>query len=1395
MAKKKNKEIPLVDAYLTSEVLSNLKPKPGEEIKPVATNSMPSEELFIERKEYKELAYPYSNDEVPTPIDIWYNRGLYGKIDTDYNPVFVDEKYLKRLPSETGDTFALNFVVDAFTDLQNYMRIAANEGKIFTEDTKFLAMEPKRGWTSVQNRYYEHITVMYEGFAATFLDQGKNKRELTDFKDFMKLFQTYLKTVQPDFPFTRTGYITSKYCPITTTGIVIELELASHGDDQVKYDDYIGDVNFVFFTRTARLFGFWVDKNAPWRLIADLKSEVMQKYMSRYPEAPVEPPLSGSQPQLPLPCAPEWFGDLKNQKVEFKKPGREDGIGYIAELLDCNDPLRSRFKIQEVVDEIEIELIQSTDVIVPKIQYADGHNSSVDSKRTAAQIINIAAPHMSGVGTAGRGQPEASAYGRSYLSRYRWLTAPLPEVRNGQTLRETVEKYYVESSTYFTRQSGLGAFKPQPILLDASDSKINYLNENITKYNWKVLEDSDFPNQQTQFFLTPDTSGGPLSSTDGITTPTPQIYFIPVREGPHTIQLTLTDNNGDLRDEEAIVTLNLCTLDWQKTADDFILTPGIDAAEAFGPDWIYSKLKDEIAQVWTEWNQKSNEEWFKWLSSVRNEKLENIMGGTPAERQWLPYSLAASTAPTGPIFPFPYKRQSAAAIESFRAGNWSSPEIEPSIGGPNDPLCQGALLGDDQLPQTGELEFLRTRLGWDIVGKYKLLTAWIQYLMFEPSGAFVETVPRLLYPVLATHNTWKRLLIRAEIGPDIYLTSTGFNAVGLGTANCLHQFVYNQWQARNLSAPAAFGQSANHRYDFHPPPLYGNCATKIERYNLLSPTGASGGFPIKDYIFRGPSASGAARQGYQSYKVPTAVNLTSLLPREKGLNDNQMGNMFGGALADLFEIILVVSRQLLGGAPVRELTGNVNPPNFPGVPPISPEPLLEHFTFTEWFTGFAREPFSGMGVVPFAPFWQRLPSGPGIGSVDENYRSDFVIKKIDFTGALTRILNGRQWNESHIPGTLATPYELWRTRVYHIPASYARPLFVDDPRFRDAIIPSQIMPGAPSPTVVTSELDEVVRYLTSLDPSDNKPGVPTYDNMLTFVIAVASGENCGKILLPDAIPSADPPPITISLDTFETLPFDYGGSFPDEPPREKDWVLSFGDVEEYSNKREQYTQAIIDHPRLLREWELRKLAYDNWVIAYADWLTLPRLSFDNLYLHNPPVLRSPGEYVRSFETDIDLLQTYTLNFYNSYVAKHPFIVTSQFNKCGDGTLQKIETRELLSGVELMRTYDDLFWLKFYFAIRISESDRILSFSEEDAMIKQIENLYSNSLASSDSNKFTKALQRIAFETNGVFEDKSGLTVQNKDDKIINKFKNITEQKTLTLRDVYDIVLPDGSFQP
>jgi hypothetical protein len=233
--------------------------------------------------------------------------------------------------------------------------------------------------------------------------------------------------------------------------------------------------------------------------------------------------------------------------------------------------------------------------------------------------------------------------------------------------------------------------------------------------------------------------------------------------------------------------------------------------------------------------------------------------------------------------------------------------------------------------------------------------------------------------------------------------------------------------------------------------------------------------------------------------------------------------------------------------------------------------------------------------------------------------------------------------------------------------------------------------------------------------------------------------------------------------------------------------------------------------RLHDEWQFRVDAHAAWQVAHDEWLTLPRLSFDNLYLHNPPIARSPGEYIVSFEYDIPTLQSYILNFYNSYVSQNQTIVTSEFNKCGDGVVQKVRHREMISVEDFDDRYSDLFWLEFYFAMRLSESGRTLTKSEKDFMIKQIRNLYSQALGGMGNNSIAnlshdqrkslmlKSLQKIASETKGIYEDKSDLTVQGKDDKILNNFKtykqNDPENKRLTLEEFYDIVLPDGSFKP
>ena len=270
---------------------------------PKGKNSLKSKELFKQREIYRDHAYPDDLPDIPRSIDVWYNyKSLYGKIDHEDNAVFLNEEMLKKLPNDEEDIFALNFVVDAFEDLQNYMNVAANKGKILTENSKFFPVKPKRGWTSVQNLYFEHVDVLYQAFTGAWLDIKENYKKLITFKDFMDIFWTYIKEIQPNFPFTRTGFIMSHFCPITTTGLVVEIADDDHGNDKIKFENYINDDNFFFFTAAARRFGFRVDKNAPWRLIADVKSKTMQKYMSRYPEAPPEPVVSGSFPEYPDVC-------------------------------------------------------------------------------------------------------------------------------------------------------------------------------------------------------------------------------------------------------------------------------------------------------------------------------------------------------------------------------------------------------------------------------------------------------------------------------------------------------------------------------------------------------------------------------------------------------------------------------------------------------------------------------------------------------------------------------------------------------------------------------------------------------------------------------------------------------------------------------------------------------------------------------------------------------------------------------------------------------------------------------------------------------------------------------------------------------------------------------------
>jgi hypothetical protein len=74
----------------------------------------------------------------------------------------------------------------------------------------------------------------------------------------------------------------SKYNSPNQTGLCIELGKVDHSKDIIKWRKWVADPMFDFFRYQAARFGFFVDQNAPWRIIANISSPIMAQVMAEY---------------------------------------------------------------------------------------------------------------------------------------------------------------------------------------------------------------------------------------------------------------------------------------------------------------------------------------------------------------------------------------------------------------------------------------------------------------------------------------------------------------------------------------------------------------------------------------------------------------------------------------------------------------------------------------------------------------------------------------------------------------------------------------------------------------------------------------------------------------------------------------------------------------------------------------------------------------------------------------------------------------------------------------------------------------------------------------------------------------------------------------------------------
>lgn len=246
---------------------------------PVGTNDLNSRATFYQRKLYELVAFNSSLIGDTKPIDFWYEKTFYGRINPDSKAVHVSEGFLKQIPG-TPDLFALNFVVDAFEDLREFFRFMLARDALETNSV-YTTLRPEKAWTNLNAFYHNYMNLIYQKFKEFVSNQKKDKK-IKDFNSFMNVFIEFVDSVTPLLALSRSKIVISRLSDPKSSGLVIEIADESHAEDRPKVETFLDDANFPVFKESAQRFGFVVDRHAPWRIVADLGSPAMKPYLDSY---------------------------------------------------------------------------------------------------------------------------------------------------------------------------------------------------------------------------------------------------------------------------------------------------------------------------------------------------------------------------------------------------------------------------------------------------------------------------------------------------------------------------------------------------------------------------------------------------------------------------------------------------------------------------------------------------------------------------------------------------------------------------------------------------------------------------------------------------------------------------------------------------------------------------------------------------------------------------------------------------------------------------------------------------------------------------------------------------------------------------------------------------------
>lgn len=227
-----------------------------------AQNSSNSRELFEGR-----TSYPYPTTEnVETAVNFWYSDKNLGKIGTSGYPVLIRKAALRQIDG----ALVIPEVVKAAKQLQDNLKLLVATGKICVStiltDFKF-----RKGYLDIES----DINAAFRVFRNSFFNYLDNY-EIPNFKEFVQKLESFATTYTKTLKVTPLTVFLSNATSYNS-GLSLDFETLPHDDDNVKVAQFLASPAFADYSRLCGEHGFYLNRNAPWNIVANPASEQFRK--------------------------------------------------------------------------------------------------------------------------------------------------------------------------------------------------------------------------------------------------------------------------------------------------------------------------------------------------------------------------------------------------------------------------------------------------------------------------------------------------------------------------------------------------------------------------------------------------------------------------------------------------------------------------------------------------------------------------------------------------------------------------------------------------------------------------------------------------------------------------------------------------------------------------------------------------------------------------------------------------------------------------------------------------------------------------------------------------------------------------------------------------------------